>query len=54
MAKRQVKRTEEFNRLEHYFSNQLKNFGRFNFDDLDFQKRGSFCWTRFLMMCAIE
>ena len=52
MAKRQVKSTEEFYRLEHYFSNQLKSLGRFNFGDLDFQKRGSFCGTRFLMMCA--
>ena len=50
MAKRQVKSTEEFFRLEHYFSNQLKNLGRFNFDNLDFQKRGSFCGTRFLMI----
>ena len=37
MAKGQVKSTEEFYRLEHYFSNQLKNLGRLNFDDLDCQ-----------------
>ena len=48
-----MKITEEFYRLEHYFSNQLKNLGRYNFDDLNFQNWGSFCGTRYLMMCAI-